>query len=173
MNNFKDIEELFVLHYPALVIYANKIVRDRGIAEDIVQSVFLKMIERRVDVAKINIPYIYTSVKNGALDAVKERKSIIGETSLLNHYEDNYADIESELEYVKKIQDINNAIEELPDSCKEIFKAVYFSEKRYIDVAEEMNLSLSTVKAQMYRAIKKIRTHIEKIWIIILLSHLS
>lgn len=45
-----------------------------------------------------------------------------------------------------------DAIDELPDRCKEIFKRSYVDGQEERKIAEELNISLNTIKTQKQRA---------------------
>ena len=64
---------------------------------------------------------------------------------------------------VKRIEDqelrkkLSEAINELPDKCKMVFKLSYLHDMKNKDIAETMGISLRTVEAHMYKALKFLR----------------
>ena len=64
---------------------------------------------------------------------------------------------------VKRIEDrelrreLSEAINELPDKCKMVFKLSYLHDMKNKEIAETMGISLRTVEAHMYKALKFLR----------------
>lgn len=46
------------------------------------------------------------------------------------------------------------AINELPDKCKEVFKLSYLHDMKNKEIADTLGISLRTVEAHMYKALK-------------------
>ena len=73
MNNdsgMTNMEKLFREHYVSMVFYALKTVKDKNIAEDIVQDVFIRLIQRR-DTLQLesNAKYLlFISLRNAVND---------------------------------------------------------------------------------------------------------
>ena len=65
-----NMEKLFREHYVSMVFYALKTVKDKNIAEDIVQDVFIRLIQRR-DTLQLesNAKYLlFISLRNAIID---------------------------------------------------------------------------------------------------------
>lgn len=66
-------------------------------------------------------------------------------------------------EIVKRIENeelrkrLADAINELPDKCKMVFKLSYMHDMKNKQIAEAINISLRTVEAHMYKALKILR----------------
>ena len=56
-----------------------------------------------------------------------------------------------------QLERMYKAIESLSPQCREVLKKIYFEGKSYAETAEEMNLSLSTIKTHIYLAIKNLK----------------
>ncbi len=72
----KDFEAFFRLFYPDLCNYANRFVKNRAVAKDIVQSVFLNVWEQKnfwddIESAKA---YLFKSVRNKAINYQKHQQ---------------------------------------------------------------------------------------------------
>ena len=68
---------------------------------------------------------------------------------------------------LKRIEDrelrkhIISAIDELPEKCKLVFKLSYLHNMKNKDIAEAMDVSLRTVEAHMYKALRFLRSRLE------------
>ena len=61
------------------------------------------------------------------------------------------------LEYDELESLVNEVIDDLPDQCRKVFTMNRFSGMKYLEIAEALNISLSTVKYHMSTALDKLR----------------
>lgn len=154
-------ESLFKTHFKALYSYAYTIVKDETIAEEIVQSVFLKLWERR---SKLTIhtsikAFLYRSVYNDSLNYHKHQKVRFSFQQHQLYVQGNKMEDDSsnrvqmkELEYQLQL-----ALNKLPEACRTIFQMSRFEELKYREIAERLNISIKTVENQMGKALKVLR----------------
>lgn len=157
---------LFRRYYANLLFYATRIVGEEE-AEDVVQDVFTELWRRQaiVEVGEQIQAFLYRAVYTRALNVLKHR-------DIQNSYEAVLMDIHKRRvefyqpdsnEVVKRIEDcelrrqLTEAINELPDKCKTVFKLSYLHDMKNKDIAEAMGISLRTVEAHMYKALKLLR----------------
>lgn len=58
--------------------------------------------------------------------------------------------------------ELKQAIEELSPQCRQIFHLSRYQQLTYSQIAEKLNISVSTVKSQMLRAIEKLKLLMEQ-----------
>ena len=152
--------QLYIAYMPYLLKFANSIIKNHELSEEIVSDVFIKVWQNRADLVKIeNFKlYLYVSTKNTSLNYLSRhfRKDIISleEMSLnisMSPYNPEQLLITSEA--VKKI---NVEIQKLPPRCRLIFKLVKEDKLRYNEIAKLLNISVKTIDNQMAIALKKI-----------------
>ena len=156
----KAFEQMFKAHYKELHSYANVMLRDQDIAEEIVQSMFLKFWEKRelLNVQTSIKAYLYKCVYNDSLNYLKHQKvktkyQDFTVYTMNNHHEAASSKVElTELEF--KLQE---ALNELPEHCRTIFQMSRFEELKYREIAEQLDLSIKTVENQMGKALKILR----------------
>lgn len=149
------VEDLFRDYYIQLVLYVFRIVKIRSVAEDIVQDVFLKVLEQH-QAKDIDIHYLYVSVRHLAFNYLRDAKHLVNEIPD-NDLSYTEVDIEGELLYVQHLKQVYAAVEELPPACRQVFKEVYWGKRKYADVADELNVSVNTVRSHMYMAIATLK----------------
>lgn len=149
------VEDLFRDYYIQLVLYVFRIVKIRSVAEDIVQDVFLKVLEQH-RAKDIDIHYLYVSVRHLAFNYLRDSRHLVNEIPA-NDVSDTEVDIEGELLYVQHLKQVYAAVEELPPACRQVFKEVYWGKRKYADVADELNVSVNTVRSHMYMAIATLK----------------
>lgn len=156
-----EIEQLFKEHYEALHRYAFTILKDEDDAKDVLQMVFINIWERR---ESLNImgsakSYLYRSVYNESLNYIKKegvrQKHHQGAGSLQDSVDMRQSEIESALEWKQKV---NKVLEQMPPQCRTVFVKSRTENKKYIEIAEELGISVKTVEAHMSKALKIIRT---------------
>lgn len=156
-------ERVFKAHFAALHAYSQAMLKESEAAEEIVQTVFLKLWEKRQDIT-INTSlkaYLYKAVYHESLNHLKHQK-------VRQRYWENRAyDMKQELspensqemegqerELVLRIQQI---LDTLPEKCRQVFLLSRFEELKYKEIADRLGVSLKTVEAHMGRALKTLR----------------
>lgn len=178
-------KSLFRRYYANLLFYATRIVGEDE-AEDVVQDVFVELWRRR-DTMKVGEQiqaFLYRAVYTRALNVLKHR-------DIMNSYEAVVLDIHKKRvefyqpdsnDVVKRIEDselrrkLNEAINELPDKCRMVFKLSYLHEMKNKEIAETMGISLRTVEAHMYKALKLLRDrlgYLNLLWVLFFLGKVS
>ena len=148
-------QRLFETFHKALCFFAARIVRDHLEAEDIVQDVFLsfwKMDRGGFPNLKTIKTFLYNSVQHRCLNYLRD----------LEIRDRNYRNLKREEldeDYflcqqirAEVVSELFGAIDELPDKCKEIFKRSYVDGQEDKKIAEELDISLNTIKTQKQRA---------------------
>lgn len=176
---------LFRKYYANLLFYATRIVGEEE-AEDVVQDVFVELWNRKdaVTVGDQIQAFLYRAVYTRALNVLKHR-------DVKNSYEAVVLDIHKKrIEYyqpdsndvVKRIEDrelrreLSEAINELPEKCKMVFKLSYLHDMKNKDIAETMGISLRTVETHMYKALKFLRDrlgYLNLLWALFFLGKVS
>ena len=165
-------KELFTTQYAGLCGYANKFVDDLDQSEEIVQELFLSIWQKRdrLEITASLEAYLFRAVRNACLNALKHLKiketykAANKEVVRQNEASQGDAYIAGELE-----EKIEIAVESLPPERKKIFKMSRYDGKKYKEIADELNLSVKTVEAQMGKALKYLREALADyfVWIIV------
>lgn len=153
-------EMLFRTFYQPLCNYAYSFLRDREGAEEVVQSTFLLVWEKRetLGIRTSVKPYLYAMVRNACLNVLKHEKikqRYAGEEIAMadRSYESvGHTIASNELEYQIKV-----AMDELPEQCRLVFKLSRFEELKYAEIAEQLGISVKTVENHMGKALKLMR----------------
>ncbi|SMO71534.1 RNA polymerase sigma-70 factor, ECF subfamily [Saccharicrinis carchari] len=154
-GNKLSFEKLFRKYYVHLTAFAHSYLHDTDMSESIVQSVFVKLWEKREQYQITSLQsYLMIAVRNSCHNELKRQKrnrdfTLSDESAYpleTVHHPDSGA-----------MQQINKAIEQLPEQRKKIFKLNRVDGLKYREIAEQLNLSQKTVEAQMAKALKFLR----------------
>lgn len=164
MGDITAFEMLFRTYYQPLCHYAYSFLQDKEDAEEIVQSTFLMVWEKRETLAiRTSVkPYLYAMVRNACLNAIKHEKikqRYAGEEIALaarSHDAVSQAVASNELEHR-----IKAAMDVLPEQCRMVFKLSRFEELKYAEIAEQLNISIKTVENHMGKALKIMREQLK------------
>ena len=135
--------------------YALGFVKHREEAEDIVQEVFIYLWTNRDKITYTGSVYLCRSVKNSCIDyklheKVEERYR---QEMMMTGVDDSDENDNFE-ELYDRLQSI---METLPPKCREIFILGCMESMSYKEIAEQLDISVNTVKTQMKTAYKKIK----------------
>lgn len=148
----KEFESYFRKMYLPLGLYALRLVDDADVAEDMVQDAFVKVWQYIEDGGEIeNFPsFIYRSVRNGCLSYLRNRYETVSESEIPEVGEE-------EIDTSIRDAQIWRAIDDLPRKCREVFLMSKRDGLSNEEIAEEMGISIKTVKNQMTKAYGRLR----------------
>lgn len=141
-------------YHQRLCVYANSLIRNDLMAEDIVQNVFVQIWEKRKwlnpDFSIEN--YLYKSVHNKFIDQYRKGKSVMAlEIKYINTLESVIEENdESHLHNLMVL--LSTAIQELPPKCQQIFIMSKREGLTNIEISEYLNISIKTVEGQITKA---------------------
>ncbi len=152
-------KELFYLYSNGLFVWSHKITRDVSASEDIVQNFFISFWERR-EVFPMSCSfktYAYKAIYNASLNYLRDNERFIHGYEITINMIDNHVN-EDDLQELKRL--LLRAIDELPDRCKKIFVMATFEKKKYSEVADQLGISVNTVKVQVSKAYRILKQKI-------------
>jgi len=159
-NDQPSFARLYMAYAPNLLQFANSIIKNKELSEEIVSDVFVRTWQNRRTLSGIeNLQlYLYVSTKNTALNYLsrhfrKEEVSLNEMSMQVPALTYNPEDLLITSEAVKRIE---TEINRLPARCKLIFKLVKEDGLKYNDIARLLNISVKTIDSQVAIAVKKI-----------------
>lgn len=154
-------ELLFRKYYVRLCGFANKFLNNPEEAREIVQEVFMKIWEGREDIDPEDslTSYIFKIAQNLSLNQLRKKKV---ESRYIEIYKLVYIDHSEFSSYesllVRELDNsIATAVNTIPPKCKRIFELSRNKGLKYSEIAEELNISVKTVEAQMSKALSILR----------------
>lgn len=165
MENFSvsdedTFEQLFKEYFRELHVYSFSVLRDWDLAEEVVQTLFLKLWEngswKRVETSMKS--FLYRSVYHESLNVLRQYK-------VRRNYENSILyTMKNETEYAASPVELNEleeririSLNRLPEKCRTVFQLSRFGELKYHEIASQLGISVKTVETQMGKAIRMMR----------------
>jgi len=160
-GNENAFEQVYRCFYKKLYQFAFAIVKQKMVAEEITEDVFIKIWQNRSkapQIQNLNV-YLYTAIKNTAFNYLSKQT--------IENITEPFDNIDIQLNYsvvtpeqiiitAEMHKRVLQAIETLPPKCKMIFKLIREDGLKYKEVAEILNISVNTIDVQMAIAVKKL-----------------
>jgi RNA polymerase sigma factor (sigma-70 family) len=152
-------------HYrDRLIYYAYYILGDVQDANDAVQEVFIKLWKVRTGLAKTTSfeKYLITLTRNHCISVLRKNKTRQRRTERFCYGQPQYAFVD-ELENAELRGQITVAFQSLTATQQKIFHSVYLEGKSHLEVMQEYNIKLPTVKSTIHSALKTLRAKLQDI----------
>jgi len=158
-GNKKAFRLLFNQYYSSLCLYANSIINNIQLSQDIVSECFIRIWERRENI-QINSSvkqYLLLTVRNAVYSYLRSPESRKIDINTIIDSLENTPTIDYDLETDEVIVRIYRLIEKMPEQRKKIFELATIKGKSYKEVAEILGISVNTVNTQISRAYRYLR----------------
>ena len=151
----KSYREVYKLYSKAMFAIALRIVRDRDVAEDILQESFINAFSNLTNFKSESTfgAWLKKIVVNTSINYIKKKKMIF---LSLDEIGINKSDEEKE-EPIYNVAKIKEAIGKLPDGFRVILTLYLFEGYDHKEIAEILEISESTSKSQYSRAKDKLK----------------
>ncbi|EEQ60159.1 RNA polymerase sigma factor SigV [Clostridiales bacterium 1_7_47FAA] len=152
-NNTAETEQILTDNYERYYRLAYSYMRNEDDALDVVQESAYRAIRdcRKVRNKDYLSTWIYRIVVNTALDMLRRKKKETTTEELPEiPVEDQYRDLE-----------LRTVLNQLDDKSRTIILLRYFEDLKLEDIADIVGDNLNTVKARLYRSLKKLRLNLE------------
>lgn len=165
-----SLEKIYLLYFDDLYAYGNKLFRDSTFTEDVIQDLFVKLINNRQNLSSTTSLkyYLYRAFKSLALDKLKVNKRF-----QFNDQQENKGfslELNPENQLIEKEQyeaikmKLSAAIEMLTPRQREAIFLKYTEGFSYTEVTAMLDLTPKATYKLMARAIEALKNHIRLLW---------
>lgn len=133
-------------------------------AEDIVQSTFLKIWEKRSALVNVKSfrPYVYKVSKNLLIDELRRNQTEAKIMAFLRpNYEESHEYADDRMIYGQYYQIVKQAIDLLPEKRRQIVIMRLMDDMSLDEIAAKLSISKSVVKKQFYAGIDLVKKHLK------------
>ena len=164
-EDMKAYKELYLVMFDSLFHFSYSFVKSKQVAQEIVSDVFIKLWQIRSQLNTVDNlkPYLFGIAKNLSLSYLARASKNL--SIQLDDIDLDEINMESLIEFknpedsfISKeiINQVIQAIRDLPPQCQLIFSLVKVEGLKYKEVARLLNISAFTVRNQVAIAVKKI-----------------
>jgi len=151
---------LYGLYSKMLLSNILHMVKDREIAKELLQDLFLKVWEKRaeIDVEKSFKSFLFTIAKNKVYDYLRKvalDKKLTQE--LIAHTVEGYSYTEEMLGYKEKNACLQEAIEKLSPQSRQVYQLCKIEGLSHKEISERLGISISTVNNHMVKSSKAVK----------------
>jgi RNA polymerase sigma-70 factor, ECF subfamily len=167
----KAFEAIFFAWYPPLLRFCNEYIFDTETSRNIVQSVYMKLWERRqgIEEGKSIKAFLFTMARNECLSYLRHLKTEISFVKNTSETFDDQMlayDALNELDFTKldleKIESIiSKTVDALPERCREVFRMSRYENLKNREIAVKLNITEKAVEANISRAFKILRVNLK------------
>lgn len=172
----KAFTSIYNRYHKLLYVVAYKYLKDRFMAEDAVQHLFLKLWEHhKILSISVNLKnYLYTMLKNFLLNEIRNNTLALEKNYEIIQESSGYEnDLIEKLEQKELITEFYEAINALPAQKKAVCLLKLRGGLSNQDIAQKLDISIATVKTHYSQSIKILREHFSKIIIAVILWIIS
>lgn len=171
-GNLETFRYLYENYFEMLKRYVGIFAKDQHIAEEIVQETFINIWEHhdRVLIRDSVKSYLFKSVYNRTINYYKSKysKKKKRTESIDDEHHFEIANYHFHPEIIDKLASeelndfIQKQIDELSPQCKTAFRLSRYDQLSNKEIAKKMNISVSSVKTYIARALEKLREAMKK-----------
>ncbi|WP_305365154.1 RNA polymerase sigma factor [Daejeonella sp.] len=157
-KNQAAFDKLYINYYKKLYIISFKYTRNQELAEEVVHDVFIKIWNHsgNLNITQSLSSYLSKAVINTSLNVLKSQKGLFEnqgryEREMINEIEEEAETLE------ERLINIERAIQLLPPQCQKVLLMSKYEKRKQQEIADQLNISIKTVKNHLTYAYKKIK----------------
>lgn len=160
----KAYDELYEKYFTSMYLVSYSFVKDEGKAQDIVIKVlskFFSMDRMNFDSLPRITSFLNVSVRNASMNEVKSKERINKHIRSINDNDSEIECVNDEIDFlfIKKIY--NSCLNVLPPQTLKVIKLLYEENLSYKEIADQLKVSIFTIKNLRSFALKKMRSFLD------------
>lgn len=165
INSSSEFEQIYNLHWEKVYAVCYYQLKDRDLAKDLVQDIFLSLLERKdeIQIGSSIEAYLVGAAKLKVIEYIrnqvrKEKKL----EELVISYSDEKNSIEEDIHYKELNEKLNKLIEYLPCQCKKIIELSRFEGNKNREISEKLHISERVVEYNISKALQVFRKSLKE-----------
>jgi RNA polymerase sigma-70 factor (ECF subfamily) len=158
----EDFEQLFHQHHDLVYRAAIRITGNAEDAEDVLQTLFLRLLRREYlpDIERNPKAYLHRAAVNIALDIIKVRARHVGSDDVEDQLQDNAPHADRQQSSAEVQQWLRSALGELNPKAAEIFVLRHIEGYDNAEIAKMLGTSRGTIAVLLFRARARLKKSI-------------
>jgi RNA polymerase sigma-70 factor (ECF subfamily) len=148
------LEDIFKEHHAHCLAFAVHYTGDAHDAEEVIQQVFLRLWEKRdsIEITGAIKSYLFAAIRNTAISNWRKETVRLEKENTAGTF--RFADLTVQSPVWELERLYQQALDLLPERCREVFVLSRQQQLKYAEIAEVMGISVKTVENQMGKALK-------------------
>ena len=168
---------VYANHYELLCKFANQLLADAFLAETIVSDTIFHLweIRKKIQINTSLRAYLLTAVRNRCLNhlALNYRKKETSFSETTKDYEDTEMTPLGRLLAQEHETLIHQSIHKIPERTRLVFTKSRFEHKKYKEIAEELQISVDTVKYHLKKTLAILHVELHDLLTVLLLFYFA
>ncbi len=164
-------DTLYKAYSHKLYAFALSILKSREDAEEVVQSTYYKIWEKRLSIDSNNSfkSFLFTVAYHVTIDMLRDRlKEKKYRENILQKATSNY-NLEEAIEFGNLLEHVSHIVKDLPPRKHQIYHLSRIEHLSYSEIAEQLNISVKTVENSLNFSMNFIKSRLGKDSLVILL----
>lgn len=176
LNDERAFNTLFDRYFKRLYNFGYGLIQDENVAKEIAMDVMMRLWQKKGElvIGDELLPYLFRSIKNAVYNYWRKAKII---THSLEVFEDSLQNsvpsADSNLEFKELEKQYADFLNEMPEQRRKIFHLSRNENLTYAEIADQLNLSVHTVRNQMSSSVRYFRKHMGDITKLIIIIYLK
>lgn len=146
----EEVERAYREHGAVLIVFAASILGERSRAQDVVQQVFLRLVERPVERPENARAYLFSAVRNASMNELRSARRF-AELNEGEHW------FEAESGDVLRDHNLRRALWSLPEEQRQVMVMHTWGELTFAAIAEVLSISANTAASRYRYALERLR----------------
>jgi RNA polymerase sigma-70 factor (ECF subfamily) len=157
-GNSVGFSNVFDLFYGEICYFCGKVTGNAEEGEDIAIQTFTKLFKMHAQFTNFpNIKaFLYITARNNCLNYLRSLKRKRNHEKQLTQ-QGQEAIFDNDITETLIVKEIYEAVENLPQECRRVFKLLYFYGMKTAEVAQELSIAQSTVRNHKKNALEQLR----------------
>jgi len=156
-------EEIFRKYWHSLYLKARSKTMSHDEAEEIVQSIFSTLWEKRTTILITHLPYyLQAAVKNRVIDNIRERST---QQKYWEHYRkfipQQLTVTEQEVNFTELNGAVEAAIDHLPERSRKVFKLSRLEGRSNAEIAQLLQVSEKAIEYHITKSMRTLKVHLK------------
>lgn len=162
MEDKTEFDRMFKEWFARLFSFANHYLQDTETSRDIVHDAFEYIWRNyeKMEAGKVQA-YLYSIVRSRCIDYIRQQNAQEDYAEFVRKMTSNEADTDERLLWEERMKRIHKAMNKLTPLTRHVLESCYNARKSYKEVADELNISVSSVNKHIVKALRLIREEIK------------
>jgi RNA polymerase sigma-70 factor (ECF subfamily) len=162
-GNVHAFEKIFKRHWESLYRSAKSKLHSHEEAEEVIQSIFSTLWEKREALLITNLPYyLNTALRNRILNMIRDK---IPQEKYWDYYKVFLPNHQNTTEHIVSFDELNSAVElavnHLPEKSRQVFRLSKLEGRSNAEIADLLKVSEKAIEYHLTKSIKKLRVHLK------------